>query len=51
LKKQLQELLDRSRFLRPWGFRVVSVKKDACTLELPHNPDLERRAASSTARP
>jgi uncharacterized protein (TIGR00369 family) len=42
MKRQLQSLLDQSRFLRPWGFRVVTVNKDECTLELPHNPDLER---------
>ena len=42
MKKRLQELLDRSRFLRPYGFRVVVANKDKCTLELPHNPALER---------
>jgi acyl-coenzyme A thioesterase PaaI-like protein len=42
LKRQLQELLDESPFLRPWGFRVVTVRKDECTLELPHRSDLER---------
>ena len=42
MKRKLQELLDSSKFLRPWGFRVVSVKKGQCTLELPHNPELER---------
>jgi acyl-coenzyme A thioesterase PaaI-like protein len=42
LKKRLQELLDRSRFLRPYGFRVVVANKDKCTLELPHHPALER---------
>src|ERR671933_1522460 len=43
MKRALQSLLDRSRFLRPYGFRVVSVKKGGeCTLELPHHPDLER---------
>jgi len=35
-------MLDRSRFLRPYGFRVVSLKKNSCTLELPHKADLER---------
>jgi acyl-coenzyme A thioesterase PaaI-like protein len=42
LKKQLQELLDRSEFIRTYGFRVVSVNKDKCILELPHRPILER---------
>jgi acyl-coenzyme A thioesterase PaaI-like protein len=42
LKKQLQELLDRSEFIRAYGFRVVSVSKDKCTLELPHRAVLER---------
>src|SRR3954469_15844346 len=43
MKRALQALLDNSRFLRPYGFRVVSVKKGGeCTLELPHHPDLER---------
>jgi acyl-coenzyme A thioesterase PaaI-like protein len=42
VKKQLQSLLDRARFLRPYGFRVVTVTKEKCTLELPHKPALER---------
>jgi len=42
LKKRLQELLDRSRFLRPYGFRVVIASKEKCTLELPHKTALER---------
>ena len=42
MKKQLQQLLDRSRFLRPYAFKILSVKKDRCTLELPHKPALER---------
>jgi acyl-coenzyme A thioesterase PaaI-like protein len=42
LKKQLQALLDRSRFLRPYGFRVVLANKGKCTLELPHRAALER---------
>jgi acyl-coenzyme A thioesterase PaaI-like protein len=42
LKKQLQQLLDRARFLRPYGFKVVSVNNSKCTLELPHKPALER---------
>jgi uncharacterized protein (TIGR00369 family) len=41
-KSALQRLLDRSRFLRPWGFRVVSAGEDGCTLELPHRKALER---------
>jgi len=42
LKKQLQQLLDRARFLRAYGFRIVRVSKNACTLELPHRASLER---------
>ena len=42
MKKQLQQLLDRARFLRPYGFKVVSVNNSKCTLELPHKPALER---------
>jgi acyl-coenzyme A thioesterase PaaI-like protein len=42
LKQQLQQLLDRSRFLRPYGFRLVRADKTRCTLELPHKPALER---------
>src|SRR3954465_11407568 len=43
MKRALQALLDNSRFLRPYAFRVVSVKKGGeCTLELPHHPNLER---------
>ena len=41
-KRELQALLDRSRFLRPWGFRVVAVAENRCTLELPHRRSLER---------
>jgi len=42
MKRALQALLDRSRFLRPYGFRVISVKAGHCTLELRHRPALER---------
>jgi uncharacterized protein (TIGR00369 family) len=42
LKKQLQQLLDGSRFLRHYGFRVVSADKRRCMLELPHKRALER---------
>jgi acyl-coenzyme A thioesterase PaaI-like protein len=42
LKAALQKLLDRSRFLRPYAFRVISVSKSRCTLELPHKAALER---------
>ena len=42
MKKALQRLLDQARFLRAYGFRVISVNKTRCTLELPHKPDLER---------
>jgi len=42
VKKKLQALLDRSRFLRPYGFRVVQLNRNACTIELPHKAALER---------
>ena len=42
MKAALQKLLDRSRFLRPYGFRVISVNNTKCTLELPHKAALER---------
>ena len=42
MKKALQQILDTSQFLRPYGFRVVSADEEKCTLELPHKPDLER---------
>ena len=42
MKKQLQQLLDRAEFVRAYGFRVVSVSKEKCTLELPHRAELER---------
>jgi uncharacterized protein (TIGR00369 family) len=41
-KKQLQALLDRSRFVRGYGFRVVSVSAKASTIELPFRRALER---------
>ena len=41
-KKQLQALLDRSRFIRHYGFKVVRSTVEACTIELPHRPLLER---------
>ena len=42
MKAALQKLLDTSRFLRPYGFRVISINKSKCMLELPHKPALER---------
>ena len=42
MKKKLQQLLDRSRFIRAYGFRVVTVGEAKCVLELPHRPMLER---------
>ncbi len=41
-KQQLQKLLDRSRFIRHYGFRVVRSSSEACVIELPHKPLLER---------
>lgn len=42
MKKKLQQQLDRSRFLRVYGFRLVTVNQEKCVLELPHKPLLER---------
>ena len=42
IKAELQKLVDRSRFIRHYGFRVVSASARACTIELPHRPLLER---------
>ena len=42
MKKSLQLLLDRSRFLKHYGFRVVKANGAGCTLELPHHRNLER---------
>jgi len=41
-KQQLQKLLNKSKFIRHYGFRVVKSNGDACTIELPHKPLLER---------
>ena len=41
-KRELQNLLDKSRFIRHYGFRVVKADAEACTIELPHKPLLER---------
>lgn len=38
----LQLLLNRARFVRFYGFRVVKVGDGSCTLELPHRKSLER---------
>jgi len=42
LKKALQKILDKSKFVRTYGFKVVSATKDKCVLELPHRPVLLR---------
>ena len=41
-KRELQALLERSRFVRSYGFRMVSVDADAATIELPFRRALER---------
>lgn len=38
----LQKLIDKARFVRFYGFRVVKVGDGSCTLELPHRKILER---------
>ena len=40
--KDLQGLINRSKFIRHYGFRVVKSNGDTCTIELPHKPLLER---------
>ena len=41
-KQQLQKLLNKSKFIRHYGFRVVKSNGETCTIELPHKPLLER---------
>ncbi len=41
-KSQLQKMLDKAKFIRHYGFRVVRASDEGCTLELPHRPVLER---------
>jgi acyl-coenzyme A thioesterase PaaI-like protein len=41
-KRALQALLDGQRFIRPWDFRVESVREGACTISLPFRRNLER---------
>jgi uncharacterized protein (TIGR00369 family) len=41
-RASLQKVLDRSRFVRHYGFRVAKVGADLCMIELPHRPLLER---------
>jgi len=41
-RKELQKVLDASRFVRHYGFRVVRASEEACVLEMPHRPLLER---------
>ena len=41
-KKELQKLLNKSRFIRHYGFRVVRSSDESCVIELPHRPLLER---------
>ena len=41
-KAALQRVLNGSKFIRHYGFQVARLGRDSCTLELPHNPRLER---------
>jgi len=41
-KAQLQKLLNASKFIRHYGFRVVRSNEESCVIELPHKPLLER---------
>ena len=39
---ELQALIDRSKFIRGYGFRVVRSSDSGSTIALPHRPVLER---------
>jgi len=41
-RRALQALLDGSKFIRHYGFRVLRAADGACTIELPHRAALER---------
>lgn len=41
-RRRLQALLDGSRFIRHYGFRVMRARDGACTIEMPHRASLER---------
>ena len=41
-RKNLQQLIDKSRFIRHYGFRVLRSDARSCVIELPHRPLLER---------
>ncbi len=41
-KAELQRLLDGSRFLQTWRFRVLAADSEHCTVALPNRPALER---------
>ncbi len=41
-KRALAQLLTRSRFVRTWGFRLVSADLDSCTISMPFRRAMER---------
>lgn len=41
-RQALQALIDRSRFIAGWGFRVQAVSDEGCTVMLPYRPSLAR---------
>jgi len=41
-RKDLQNLLDRTPFLRGYGFRVHSLRPGWCTIRVPRRPGFER---------
>ena len=47
----LQKVLNKSKFIRHYGFQVARVGRDSCTLELPHKPLLERPGGIVNGRP
>ena len=42
LTSELQKILNKSKFVRHYGFRIVRANGGTCTIELPHKPLLER---------
>ena len=41
-RASLQKLIDKSKFVRHYGFRVLRAGNESCVIELPHKPLLER---------
>jgi uncharacterized protein (TIGR00369 family) len=41
-RKELQAVIDKSKFIRHYGFKVIRSSEKSCVIELPHKPLLER---------